>query len=257
MGALSTSAPLRLLSAAGGAVADLLLPPQCLICAAATGAANALCGACWGKLRFITEPCCDRRGIPFAYDPGPGVVSAAALADPPAWDRARAAVRFDDHSKRLVHDLKYHDQHHVAVLVSRLMAAAGRRLLAEAEVIVPVPLYRTRLWRRRFNQSALLAARLSAASGVPWRSDLLRRVRPTAAQVGLGYRERQANVKDAFAVPENRRFELDGRSLLLVDDVLTSGSTAGACARALRKAGAARVDVLCFALVLEPARLHI
>ncbi|MGE0210396.1 MAG: ComF family protein, partial [Parvibaculaceae bacterium] len=246
MGALSIAAPLRLLSvAAGRSVADLLLPPQCLVCGTATSEANALCGTCWGKLRFITDPCCDRRGVPFAYDPGPGVVSAAALADPPVWDRSRAAVRFDDHSKRLVHDLKYHDRHHVAVLVARLMAAAGRKLLAEADVIVPVPLYRTRLWLRRFNQSALLAARLSAAVGVPWRSDLLFRLRPTAAQVGLGYRERAVNVKGAFAVPEERRFELKDRAVLLVDDVLTSGATANACAGALRKAGAARVDVLC------------
>lgn len=246
-----------MLFAAGRAVTDLLLPPQCLVCAAATSEPNGLCGGCWGKLRFITEPCCDRRGIPFAYDPGPGVLSAAALADPPAWDRARAAVRFDDHSKRLVHDLKYHDRHHVAALVSRLMAAAGRRLLAEADVIVPVPLYRTRLWRRRFNQSALLAGQLSASGGVPWRSDLLLRTRPTPAQVGLGHRERRANVKGAFAVPEDRRIVVRDRAVLLIDDVLTSGSTADACAMILRKAGASRVDVLCFALVLEPARLHI
>jgi ComF family protein len=198
---------------------------------------------------------------PVAFDPGEGIVSAAALAHPPSWDRARAAVRFDERSRRLVHDLKYRDRHEVAALMARMMAVAGQSLMAEAAFVVPVPLFRWRLWRRRYNQSALLARRLCrpdvAWGNLPFRPDLLERTRATTAQVGLGYRQRQANVRNAFRVPEAVRGNLKGATVLLVDDVITSGATANACAAALKKAGAGRVNVLAFALVHDPARFHI
>ena len=241
---------------AGRMMADFLLPPQCLSCRERVMEPATLCARCWRDLSFLTEPCCDRRGIPFAFDPGEGIVSAAALANPPMWDRARAAVRFEEGSRRLVHDLKYRDRHEVAALMGRLMAVAGRSLMAEAAFVVPVPLYRWRLWRRRYNQSALLARKLSR-DDVPFRPDLLERTRPTAAQVGLGYRQRQANVRGAFKVPERLRGDIAGTTILLVDDVITSGATANACAAALKKAGAARVNVLAFALVHDPGRFHI
>ena len=237
-------------------IADFLLPPQCLSCRERVMEPAALCARCWRDLSFLTEPCCDRRGIPFAFDPGEGIMSAAALANPPMWDRARAAVRFEEGSRRLVHDLKYRDRHEVAALMGRLMAVAGRSLMAEAAFVVPVPLYRWRLWRRRYNQSALLARKLSR-DDLPFRPDLLERTRPTAAQVGLGYRQRQANVRGAFKVPERLSGDIAGRTILLVDDVITSGATANACAAALKKAGAERVNVLAFALVHDPGRFHI
>ena len=244
--------------AAGAArmVADFLLPPQCLSCRERVMEPASLCPRCWGKLSFLTEPCCDRSGISFAFDPGEGIFSAAALARPPVWDRARAAVRFDENSRLLVHDLKYRDRHEVASLMGRLMAVAGRALLAESALVVPVPLFRWRLWRRRYNQSALLARKLARAD-LPFRPDVLLRTRQTAAQVGLGHREREANVRGAFAVPEPLRGDIAGATILLVDDVITSGATANACARALKAAGAARVNVLAFALVHDPARFHI
>ena len=241
---------------AGRMIADFLLPPQCLSCRERVMEPAALCARCWRDLSFLTEPCCDRRGIPFAYDPGEGIVSAAALANPPVWDRARGAVRFDDRSRRLVHDLKYRDRHEVAALMARLMAVAGQSLLAEATFVVPVPLFRWRLWWRRYNQSALLARQLCRAS-LRYRPDMLERTRPTAAQVGLGYRQRQANVRGAFRAPEDLRSEIAGTTVLLVDDVITSGATANACASALKAAGAVRVNVLAFALVHDPARIHI
>jgi ComF family protein len=207
-------------------------------------------------LSFLTEPCCDRSGISFAFDPGEGIFSAAALARPPVWDRARAAVRFDENSRRLVHDLKYRDRLEVAALMGWLMAVAGHSLIAESALAVPVPLFRWRLWRRRYNQSALLARNLARVS-LPFRPDVLERTRQTAAQVGLGHRERRANVRGAFAVPDALRDEITGRTILLVDDVITSGATANACAEALKAAGAARVNVLAFALVHDPAQIHI
>jgi ComF family protein len=246
---------------AGRIIADFLLPPQCLSCRARVMEPATLCAGCWRELAFVTEPCCDRRGVPFAFDPGEGIVSAAALAHPPSWDRARAAVRFDERSRRLVHDLKYRDRHEVAALMARMMAVAGQSLMAEAAFVVPVPLFRWRLWRRRYNQSALLARRLCrpdvAWGNLPFRPDLLERTRATTAQVGLGYRQRQANVRNAFRVPEAVRGNLKGATVLLVDDVITSGATANACAAALKKAGAGRVNVLAFALVHDPERFHI
>lgn len=246
----------RVAAPAARMIVDFLLPPQCLACRERVMEPATLCARCWRELSFLTEPCCDRRGIPFAFDPGEGIVSAAALAHPPVWDRARAAVRFDEPSRRLVHDLKYRDRHEVAALMGRLMAVAGHSLMAESSYVVPVPLFRWRLWRRRYNQSALLARKLCRAH-LPFRPDLLLRTRPTAAQVGLGYRERQANVRGAFEVPQGLRGEIAGATILLVDDVITSGATANACAVALKAAGAARVNLLAFALVHDPARFHI
>ena len=251
-----TGGDLRVAARAGRMIADFLLPPQCLSCRERVMEPASLCAGCWRKLSFLTEPCCDRRGVPFAFDPGDGIVSAAALANPPTWDRARAAVRFDEQSRRLVHDLKYHDRHEVAALMGRLMAVAGQSLMAQSAFVVPVPLFRWRMWRRRYNQSALLARRLCRAE-LAFRPDLLERIRRTASQVGLDYRQRQANVRGAFKVPESKRGEIAGKTILLVDDVVTSGATANACAAALKAAGAARVNVLAFALVDDPAKLHI
>lgn len=239
------------------AAVDLLAPSLCLSCGTGVGDPASLCLSCWASLQHLDEPVCDALGTPFAYDQGQGAVSAAALADPPAWDRARAAVIFDDTSARLVHALKYRDRQEAGLLMARMMARAGRRLLSESDVILPVPLHRFRLWQRRFNQSAFLAQRLSGAAGKPWRHDLLLRVRPTRAQVGLDQDERRRNVKAAFRLRPGAEAEIAGRTVLLVDDVRTTGATAEACAAVLKRAGAVRVDLLSFALVPAPARPHI
>ncbi len=212
---------------------------------------------CWQKLNFIDDPVCAVLGTPFAYDEGEGTVSPAAIADPPLWDRARAAVAFDEASGHLVHLLKYQDNHEAGLAMARMMAGAGRVLLEDADVIVPVPLHRKRLWQRRFNQAAFLAQQLSKVSGKAWSHDVLLRVEATTSQVGLDASARRKNVRRAFAVPLEKSPALDGKSVLLVDDVRTTGATANACAAALKKAGAARVILLSFALVLEPSRLHI
>jgi ComF family protein len=238
-------------------VVDIITPPLCLSCGAAVGEPASLCVACWDRLRHIDEPVCNALGTPFAYDQGEGALSAAALMDPPAWDRSRAAVIFEDEGAKLVHALKYRDRPEAGLLMARMMARGGRRLLAEADVILPVPLHWLRLWRRRFNQSAILAQRLSALSGTPWRHDVLQRDRRTRAQVGLDQEQRRRNVRNAFAVRPDRLAAVAGRSVLLIDDVRTTGATAEACALALKKAGAARVDLLTFALVDLPAKPHI
>jgi ComF family protein len=238
------------------AVLDIALPPLCPACRAPVGGPG-LCPACWSKLSFISRPYCERLGVPFAFDPGPGVLSMEAIADPPAYHRARAAVRFDDVSRTLVHALKYGDRLELAPMMGRWLSQAGRELLAEADALVPVPLHWRRQWARRFNQSALLAAAVSRQTGVPVAAEALKRVKSTAHQTGLSRSERAANVQGAFRVPPQGRAEVARRRLVVVDDVLTSGATAEGCARALLRAGAVNVDVLVFARVAEAVRSSI
>ena len=239
-----------------GRTLDIALPPLCLACRELVGE-NGLCATCWGKLSFIAPPYCERLGIPFAYDPGPGVLSMQAIADPPAYHRARAAVRYDEIARTLVHALKYGDRLELAPLMGRWIARAGREPLAQADALVPVPLHWRRLWVRRFNQSALLAKAISEVSGVPIAETALKRVKATSQQVGLSKTERAQNVQGAFRVPPESMAEVAGRRLILVDDVLTSGATIDAGARALLRAGAANVDVLVFARVVDALRTPI
>jgi ComF family protein len=213
-----------------------------------------LCAACWARLTFITPPYCERLGIPFPFDPGPGVLSREATADPPAYRRARAAVRYDDVARKLVHAFKYGDRLDLAPTMGRWMANAGRELIAGADAIVPVPLHWRRQWLRRFNQSALLGEVIGKAAGVAVAHAALKRVKATPQQVGLSQAERASNVQGAFQVPASAKAAVADRRLLLIDDVLTSGATVDACARALLRAGAAQVDVLVFARVVAALR---
>ena len=236
---------------------DVALPPLCPSCRAPLGDGHGLCAACWAKLSFIEPPYCARLGIPFVYDPGPGLLSMEAIANPPAYDRARAAVRYDDVARALVHKFKYSDHMELAGMMGHWMARAGRELTREADALVPVPLHWRRLWARRFNQSAALASAISRAAGVPVLFESLKRVRATPQQVGLDKSERAQNVSGAFRVPAERKADIAGRRLVLIDDVLTSGATVDAGARALLRAGAAHVDVLTFARVVAGARATI
>jgi ComF family protein len=239
-----------------GVALGMALPQLCAACREPVDG-EGLCGACWSKLSFIAPPYCARLGIPFPFDPGPGTLSMEAIADPPPYGRARAAVRFDETARVLVHAFKYGDRLDLAPLLGRWMANAGRELTREADLMVPVPLHWRRQWARRFNQSAMLADAIAKASGVPVSHRALKRLKATAQQAGLARTERAANVQGAFAVRPGARREVKGARLVLVDDVLTSGATTEACTRALLRAGAASVDVLVFARVVAPARLPI
>jgi len=237
--------------AAFGLALDTALPPLCPSCREQVADPGALCAACWSRLSFISRPYCERLGTPFAFDPGPGIVSAQAIADPPAFGRARAAVRYDDIARTLVHAFKYGDRLDLAPAMGRWMAHAGRELLEHADVLIPVPLHWRRLWARRFNQAAALAQAISAETGIRVADDILARVRATRQQVGLTQRERDTNVQGAFALTATGKASLRGKHVVLVDDVLTSGATVDNCARVLLRSGALTADVVVFARVVE------
>lgn len=235
-----------------GALANVFLPPVCLVCRTRIGGHGLLCGACFAKIDFIAPPICDRLGVPLPYDAGSPSLSAAAIASPPVYDRARAVARYSDTMRDLIQSFKYRDRHEGVPLFGRWLARAGAELLADADLIVPVPLYRSRLWWRRFNQSAMLAQALSQQTGIAADCFALRRVRRTASQVGLTHDQRKRNVAGAFKVDDAAKARLKDKNIVVVDDVITTGATVEACARVLLRARVARVDVLALARVVEP-----
>jgi len=242
---------LKPLAAAGRMALNLLYPPSCLACHGATSAPDTLCTACWRQIRFIERPYCERLGTPFAQDLGPGLLSPEAMAEPPVWARARAVAGFDEGpARQLVYRLKYYDRMEIARPLGSWMARAGAELLEEADLLVPIPLHRVRLANRRFNQSMALASTISDCSGVPVEALALERARRSPPQVGLSRIQRAANVQGAFKVPQDKRHLVEGRRVVLIDDVLTSGATSNAAARVLLRAGAAQVDLLVFARVI-------
>jgi ComF family protein len=235
---------------------DIALPTLCVACREPVEG-EGVCAGCWAKLSFIAPPFCPRLGIPFVYDPGPDMLSMEAIASPPAYTRARAAVRYDDVARTLVHALKYQDRTDRAPSMGRWMARAGRELLEDADVLVPVPLHWRRGWSRRYNQSGALARIIERQTGVAVAAEALRRIRRTEQQIGLSRPQRASNVQGAFKVAPDRQHLIAGRRVVLIDDVLTSGATVDACARALLRAKAAAVDVLVFARVVDNHRTPI
>ncbi|HUO89618.1 MAG TPA: ComF family protein [Rhizomicrobium sp.] len=238
---------------AGRAALDLLLPPLCIACRRQVSEAGALCADCWQEIRFLDGPMCDRCGLPFEFDPGGAALCAGCHARPPAFDRARAVMRYDEHSRGPILALKHGDRLDLAPGFGRWLSRSGRVLLDEADLIVPVPLHRGRLWARRYNQSAELARALARVADKPVAFAALVRGRPTPSQGAMrSAKARRRNMLGAFRVPPRHKSAIAGRNVLLVDDVLTTGATVDACARALKRAGAAKVLVLALARVVRP-----
>lgn len=241
------NAPATFARAALRQIVDFVLPSRCPSCGTVTSDPHSFCVDCWSKLTFLGDPCCARCGLPFEYAGGEDVECGRCLADPPHFDRLRAAVAYGDVARQVALKLKYSGRPGVAETLGRFMT----RHLASAEgkaILVPVPLHRWRIWKRGYNQSALIASSLAKASGLAIDLDLLRRVKPTPVLRGLGRRERALAVRGAFAVRD--KAAVAGKAFILVDDVFTSGATANACARTLKRAGAARVETICWARVI-------
>lgn len=237
---------------AAAPVLDLLYPPTCLVCEEAAAETGGLCAACWRETEFIAGRVCDRCGAPMEAglaEPAETLSCEDCAKRPPAWDRGRAAVIYAGAGRGLVLALKHGDRLEAARPMARWMARAGAEALAEADAILPTPLHWRRRLSRRFNQSAELARALAAETGLPLIADGLRRVRPTESQDGKSRGQRFENVRSAFRARPRALASVTGGTVLLVDDVLTTGATLSACAEALRTAGVAHVHALVFARV--------
>jgi ComF family protein len=226
---------------------NLLFPPQCLICNAIVGQNGALCLPCWQQVRFISDPICACCGLPFEYKMGEHVLCGECMRAMPPYARARSVFAYDEHSRALVLRLKYHDQTQLAPSYGGWLAAAGKELIAASDVIVPVPLHYWRFVKRRYNQSALLAQMLGQKTGLQVIPDALKRIRATTPQTGLTRKQREDNVKGAFTANPRHVSAVKGKTILLIDDVLTTGATLEHCSKALLKAGAMQVNVLTLA----------
>ncbi len=231
---------------------NLLLPPRCLGCGRLIEEQGTLCAPCWKGLTFIAAPFCVRCGYPFEFEAGEELLCPACLREPPGWDRARSVFRYDDASRGLILAFKYADRTDAARTFAAWLLRAGRELIEDADLIVPVPLHWTRLFARRYNQAALLGSALAKLSGKPMDPGVLVRKRRTPSQRGLDRNERRSNVRKAFAVPARQAGKLADKGIVLIDDVLTTGATAGSCAAALLRAGARSVDVLTLARTVLP-----
>lgn len=230
---------------------DLVLPPSCPVTGERVAAPGLLSPAAWSKLQFIDDPVCARCGAPFASDYGEGATCAACIAAPPSFNRARAAVVYDDASHKLIVGFKHADRTELTKLFGAWLARAGAPLIDDGAILIPAPLHWRRLLARRYNQAALLAAAVSGATGARVIFDGLKKVRPTPPQQSLSADARRRNVAGAFAVRPERAAAIAGAHIVLIDDVLTTGATLSACARALNKAGAASVDALVLARVVR------
>ncbi|MBI2254993.1 MAG: ComF family protein [Proteobacteria bacterium] len=245
---LNIAAPLK---RSFGRVLDAVLPPRCLKCGEVVAAPGALCPSCWQQLSFLEPPCCACCGQPFDFDLGPDALCGACTASPPAFDRARSVLRYDETSRDLILAFKHADRTSLAPTFGAWLHRVGRDLLADSDLIVPVPLHWSRLFARRYNQAALLAQSLGTVSGKPVLPDLLMRRRATQKQGHLGRLARQRNVAGAFVLHPGRAKALAGRRILLIDDVITTGATISNCAKILRKGGAEKVNVLAVARVIQ------
>lgn len=234
-------------------VADLLFPPRCPLCGEALAAQTGLCAACWGELAIPGDPCCDKCQRPFGENGSTGATCGPCLADPPRHDGIAAGTLYNPASRKLILALKHGRRIALAPLLGRLMLGQLPDRVDSAWLVVPVPLHRWRLWSRGFNQAALLGGELAQARGARLVVDGLVRPKRTPTLGGLGKAARARTLSGAIAINPRRARGFKGASVLLVDDVLTSGATSAACVSALKRAGADRVMVACFARVLDEA----
>lgn len=226
---------------------DLVLPPRCPMTGALVGQNGTVSPQFWSQLNFIHDTYCHSCGAPFRHAIDGAVLCAACLQEPPPYSRARAVMRYDDHSAGMILKFKHADGTTLVPVLGGWMLRTGTELLEQSDIIIPVPLHRWRLFKRRYNQAALLSAYLSTHSGVAHAPHALRRKRQTESQGQKTKTQRAENIRNAFVVTENQKDLLKGKRVLLVDDVYTSGATVNECTKALLAAGATQVNVLTIA----------
>lgn len=239
------------IAAAWSGFLDLLLPARCPACGSLIDDHGSVCADCWTKLTFIDRPFCESCGLPFDIDLGEEATCAACLAAPPPFAPLRSAVVYDDGSRPIILRFKHADATHCAPHLAGWLARIGADLLSRADWLVPVPLHRRRLFTRRYNQAALLSHELTRICSVPSAPLALQRTKPTKSQGHLSRSDRARNVAGAFRVSPNWQDRLAGSSVVLIDDVATTGATLSACARTLQKANVSQIGSLTVARVLQ------
>ena len=238
------------------ALLDLILPPRCFGCGNPTSQHHSLCGPCWANCRFLIAPWCAVCGRPFPYAPQGHESQATCLSchqQPPLYSQARSALAYDEGSRRFVIKFKHGDGTYLAPALSTAMMRVGREILANTDVLIPVPLHWRRLFWRQYNQATLLSLGLTRQTGIPTRTDILRRRRATPPQGHQNLKERYTNVRGAFVMPSEKAAVIKGKRLTVVDDVLTTGATITECTRTLLNAGAKEVRILTLARVIMPS----
>lgn len=236
---------------------DTILPPRCVVTGEMVDRQGMIAPRAWAELDFINDPMCCKCGVPFGFevdgieDEDGGSHCLQCIDYPPPYDTARSAMKYNDQSRNIILGFKYADQTHSALAFVPWLKMAGAEMLKEADAIIPVPLHRWRLLKRRYNQSAIMAHFLSRETKIAVLYEGLVRTRATPTQSYLNFKDRRKNVKRAFAVNEKREGDIKGKTIILMDDVYTTGSTVKECAKALKKAGAAKVHVLTLARVVR------
>lgn len=232
---------------------DSVLPPHCLITGLPTDSEDM---TLWQNLKFLDAPCCQKCGYPFEFEAHTQSLCGSCLSHPPKYDRGRAAIVYDDISRKIVLDFKHGGRTDGLEFFGAQLLRAGRDILPHTDLIVPVPLHKARLRKRRFNQSAVLARKLSQLSAVPYDTDILQRRKNTVSQGGQTFVGRKKNVVGAFHIPMRVRGrvkrQIQGKSITVIDDVLTSGATVEACTQVLKRAGATQVNILTLMRVVRP-----
>jgi ComF family protein len=234
-------------------LSDLIWPPRSLLSEAIVDRPGVIEAELWGELRFLADPQCPCCGFPLPDGANPGDTCGACAGRMPAYDTARAALVYEDHARRLILDLKRGGRRDGLPVFAKWMSTAAGDALTKADFVAPVPMHWTRLAVRSFNQAAWLAQAVARAAGKPWKPGALRRVKRRKSQAGLSASERRRNV--GGAIKAWGRY--NGKTILVVDDVFTTGATLEACARALRKAGAAEVHAVTLARVVRPIDISI
>jgi ComF family protein len=225
---------------------NLIFPTRCVACESYNTQAD-ICSDCWSKLTFITKPYCNLCSLPFAYEDDQDTICGHCIKQKPQYDKAIAILKYNPDSQKLIHSFKYRDQLHILNYLVNLMSNIGKDIIQEADIIIPVAMYKYKLLKRGYNQAALLAMKIASKNKIPYLPQVLIKKKNSIAQIGLTKEQRIKNIKNTFELNSKFIKQVQGKRILLIDDVITTGSTINECCKILRKASPSKIFVLTLA----------